>query len=103
MAKRRAKKQGSDEAAATSTPSSTPSSLKLPKGFKRPESISAADAHHLVATTAASFSPPQFICIPTGPDGPCLRFFRDPNTGAYTIPPGGQVIDCADCKGHSTA
>jgi hypothetical protein len=96
MAKRRAKKQVSSE---TMEPS-TPSRLTVPRGFTRPESIPAAHAHHLVATTAASFGPPPFICVSTGPGGPCLRFFRDPNTGDFTVPPGGEVIDCATCRGQ---
>jgi hypothetical protein len=95
MARRGAKKQGSGETA----PKSPRPRLKLPKGFKRPTSIPAAHAHMLVATTAASFGQPPYICVSTGPGGPCLRFYLDPATGSYTIPPGGEVMDCAVCRG----
>jgi hypothetical protein len=71
----------------------------LPKGFKRRKSISEADAHLLVARTAASFGPPPYICVPTGPSpAPCLRYGRDPLTGDYNIPPDGVVVDCAACR-----
>lgn len=95
MTKRGVKKQGSGETA----PKSARPSLDLPKGFKRTRSISAADAHMLVATSAASFAQPPYICLPTGPGGPCLRYYLDPATGAYTIPPFGEVMDCAACRG----
>src|SRR5437016_3959930 len=95
MAKR-AKKQVSSETVATSTPSS----LEVPEGFERPVSIPVAQAHLLVATSGASFGPPPFICVSTGPGGPCLRYFRDPNTGDYTVPRDGEIIDCATCRGQ---
>lgn len=95
MARRSVKRQSSEE----TTAKPPRPRLKLPKGFKRPTSISAADAHMLVATTAASFGPPPYVCVSTGPGGPCLRFYLDPATGSYTIPPGGEVIDCAVCRG----
>jgi len=72
----------------------------LPKGFRRRKSISAPDAHMLAATTAASMGPPPYVCIPTGPPpSPCLRYGRDPNTGQYSIPPMGELMDCAACRG----
>ena len=73
----------------------------IPKGFKRPNNgIRAAEAHLLVATTAASMGPPPYICVPTGPPpAPCLRFSRDPKTGDHTIPPFGEEMDCTTCRG----
>ena len=71
----------------------------VPKGFKRPKSISEPDAHLMVARTGASMGPPPYICVPTGPPpAPCLRFERDPATGEYAIPPGGIPMDCAACR-----
>jgi len=73
--------------------------LAVPAGFRRPQSISEAKAHLMVARTAASMGPPPYICLPTGaPPAPCLRFKRDPNTGDYNIPPGGEPMDCATCR-----
>jgi hypothetical protein len=77
-----------------------PESATIPKGFKRPKSIREADAHLLVARTAASMAPPPYICVPTGPPpAPCLRYGRDPDTGDYDIPPFGEEMDCAACRG----
>jgi hypothetical protein len=71
----------------------------VPAGHKRVKSISAANAHLLAATTAASMGPPPFICVPTGPPpAPCLRYYRDPKTGEYAIPPFGVEMDCAACR-----
>jgi hypothetical protein len=76
----------------------------VPKGFRRRKSIREANAHLMVARTAASFGPPQYICVPTGPPpAPCLRYGRDPSTGDYNIPPGGVVMDCATCRGGGRA
>jgi hypothetical protein len=77
-----------------------PESANIPKGFKRKKFIRAADAHLLVARTAASMAAPPFICVPTGPPpAPCLRYGLDPATGLYAIPPFGQVMDCTACRG----
>jgi hypothetical protein len=81
-------------------PASGNETSALPKGFKRRKSIPAAHAHMLVATTAASMGPPPYICVPTGPPpSPCLRFGLDTKTGQYSIPPFGEEIDCATCRG----
>ena len=77
-----------------------PKNPGIPKGFKRKKFIRAADAHLLVARTAASMAPPPYICVPSGPPpAPCLKYGLDPATGLYAIPPFGQVMDCAACRG----
>jgi hypothetical protein len=77
-----------------------PAAPNVPKGVKRAKSISEPNAHALVARTAASMGPPPYICVPTGPPpAPCLRYSRDPNTGAYSIPPYGELMDCGTCRG----
>lgn len=78
---------------------SGPKQAVVPAGHKRVKSISAAHAHLLVASTAASMGPPPFICVPTGPPpAPCLRYGLDPKTGEYIIPPFGVEMDCAACR-----
>ncbi len=95
-----AKKVYKRAAAKPGKPAAREPKLVLPKGFKRRKSISAPEAHMMVATTAASMGPPPYICVPTGPPPfPCLRYHRDPNTGQYSIPPGGEPMDCATCRG----
>lgn len=77
-----------------------PGSVGLPKGFKRRKSIPAAEAHLLVARTAASMAAPPYICVPTGPPpSQCLKYSLDPQTGQYDIPPYGELMDCAACRG----
>lgn len=71
----------------------------VPEGFNRARTLTEPEAHALVARSAASMGPPPYICVPTGPPpAPCLRYQRDPKTGAYSIPPFGEVIDCAVCR-----
>jgi hypothetical protein len=71
----------------------------IPRGFKRPRKLAAADAHLMVARTAATMGPPPYICTPTGPPpAPCLRYGLDRNTGEYSIPPYGVPMDCAACR-----
>lgn len=78
--------------------------LTVPKDFNRLEGFAEPEAHALVARTAASMGPPPYICVPTGaPPAPCLRYRRDPKTGAYNIPPFGEVMDCAKCRGAKGA
>jgi len=85
--------KNSDESGATTS-----------KGFKRKKSIAAAEAHMLVAAASSSKGPPPFICVPTGPaPNPCLRYGLDPNTGQYNIPPFGELMDCAACRGSNRA
>lgn len=44
-------------------------------------------------------SDPRRICVPTGPtNSPCLRFYLNPQTGLYDMPPGGEKISCSDCR-----
>jgi hypothetical protein len=90
------------QAAETSKRKAPPKAkAKLPKGFKRRKSILGSEAHMLVATTSAFMGPPPFICVPTGPPPyPCLRYGRDPKTGQYNIPPWGEPVDCATCRGE---
>jgi hypothetical protein len=72
----------------------------IPKGFRPRKFIRAAEAHELVARTSAFMAAPPHICVPTGPPpAPCLRYSRDPNTGDYNIPPFGEEMDCAACRG----
>jgi hypothetical protein len=72
---------------------------KTPKGFRRKKSISAANAHLLVATSSAFMAPPPFMCQPTGPaPAPCLRFGYDAKSKTYSIPPYGELVDCEVCK-----
>jgi hypothetical protein len=71
---------------------------KRPKG---PKLIKEARAHFLVARTAASMGPAEYICVPSV-DG-CLRFGRDPKTGDYSIPPYGELMDCATCRSGGRA
>jgi hypothetical protein len=76
--------------------------VAVPSDFNRPKSITEPDAHALVARTAASMGPPPYICVPTGPPpAPCLRYRRDPKTGEYSIPPFGEPMDCAVCRGSA--
>lgn len=49
--------------------------LTVPKRAKRKRSIKEADAHLMVARTAASIGPPPYICVTTRPPpAPCLRY-----------------------------
>jgi hypothetical protein len=89
-------------AAKRGEPATGKGQLALPKGFKRRKAIPAPDAHMMVATSSASMGPPPYICVPTGPPPyPCLRYGLDPNTGQYSIPPNGEPMDCATCRGGS--
>src|SRR5262249_1936743 len=78
----------------------------LPKGYVRAKSISSAEAARFFPvsvnegrfTMAAEVSRPPYVCVRTGPPpNPCLRYRLDPATGQYSIPPYGEVIDCALC------
>jgi hypothetical protein len=62
------------------------------------KSMSAAEAHMLVATTDASFGKPPYVCVPAG-GGVCLRYNLDPATGEYSIPPFGERMSCDECRG----
>ena len=80
------------------------SSVAAPNGFGRKKPIAAAEPHMLVATTSSFMGPPPFICVPTGPPpNPCLRYSLDPNTGQYSIPPSGKLMDCAACRAGASA
>jgi len=80
------------------------SSVAAPNGIRRKKSIAATEAHMLVATTSSFMGPPPFICVPTGPaPNPCLRYGLDPNTGQYSIPPFGELMDCAACRASASA
>ena len=78
----------------------TKQALKLPKGFKRPRSILGPQTSLAAAASGTSRAAPDHICVPTGgPKDPCLRYRLDPKTGQYSIPPFGELMDCATCRG----
>jgi len=74
--------------------------LKIPKGFKRPRAILGPQTSLADPAMGGSKAAPDHICVPTGgTNDPCLRYRLDPNTGQYSIPPFGELMDCATCRG----
>ena len=52
-----------------------------------------------IATVAgAGGQQPPYKCETTGQQGTCLKFYRNPRTGQYNLPPGGERVKCSDCE-----
>lgn len=98
---KRASKQGKKSGTTAAAIKRGSVEVALPKGFRRKKGFSAPQAHLLVARSGASMGPPPYICVPTGPSpqDPCLRYYLDPKTGEYSIPPFGEIVPCAICRG----
>jgi hypothetical protein len=43
-------------------------------------------------------APPPYKCQTTLVQGVCLRYERNPATGQYDLPLGGQRVSCSECE-----
>ena len=77
----------------------TKSGGKKTAGRKRaPAKKPARRTGAVTAELAPLSGPPPYICVHTEDPNICLMFFRDPSSGTYTIPPGGQPVACDQCE-----
>ena len=52
-----------------------------------------------VASAArAKVTAPPYKCETADEPGVCLKFYLNPRTGQYNLPPGGERVKCSDCE-----
>jgi len=50
------------------------------------------------AIAGAKLKVPPYKCETTDEQGTCLKFYLNPRTGQYNLPPGGERVKCGDCE-----